>query len=216
MKTNLTFLAALTFVVIFLYRDAGIRAGSGRLSTRDRAREIGSTRHHQTFDGSNWNTASTPPPGTSGTITIQTGHTVTVTAGNPDTIKGAAIVINGYLKDSAYINFVAGSMTVNNGATYEMAHPSNSGQGVPTATWNTGSTCLVSGITSSATGINVTQNFYNFIWNCPGQSANVNIGWQGGTVIKGTLTVTNSNWNHASTSSPANQLRLFGAAGSCT
>ena len=60
----------------------------------------------QTFDGSDWNTAIDSSTRIHpGTISIRTGHTVTVTSGNPDTIKGAAIVVDGYLKDQAYLNF---------------------------------------------------------------------------------------------------------------
>ncbi len=147
----------------------------------------------ETYNGSAWNAAGTPPAGTSGTITIQSGHTVTITTGNPDTIKGAAIVLNGYLKDQAYMNFSSGSMTCNNGSTYELAHPSNSGQGIPTATWNTGSTCLLTGITTSTTGINAVQLFYNLTINCPSWTGNLNLGWNSGkTTIAGNVTVLNT------------------------
>ncbi len=147
----------------------------------------------ETYNGSAWNAAGTPPAGTSGTITIQSGHTVTITSGNPDTIKGAAIVLNGYLKDQAYMYFSSGSMTCNNGSTYELAHPASSGQGIPTATWNTGSTCLVTGITSSTTGINAAQAFYNLTVNCPGWSGSFNLGWNSGTTnIAGNITVLNT------------------------
>ena len=72
MKTNLTFLAALTFVVIFCTATPafGQVAGDYRSSGSGTGNWIDPA-SWQTFDGSNWNTASTPPPGTSGTITIQ-------------------------------------------------------------------------------------------------------------------------------------------------
>ncbi|MGA7161756.1 MAG: T9SS type A sorting domain-containing protein [Bacteroidota bacterium] len=192
MKTNFTFLAAVTFVVIFSAAMPAVGQVAGDYQSSGSGNwNVSAT--WQTFDGSAWNAAVTPPPGTSGTITIQTGHTVTVTAGNPDTIKGASIVVNGYLKDQAYITFTSGSMTVDSGATYELAHPSNSGQGIPTATWKTGSTCLLTGITSSTTGINANQAFYNLTVNCPSWSGNLNLGWNSGTTnIAGNITVQNT------------------------
>ncbi|HTX19177.1 MAG TPA: T9SS type A sorting domain-containing protein [Bacteroidota bacterium] len=177
-------LMMLLFGVQFLSAQAAgdyMSAGSGNW---------GDATTWQTYNGTQWVPASTPPPDTSGTVTIHAGNTVTIAAGNPDTIKGAAIVVNGYLKDQAYLNFVSGTMTVNNGATYEMAHPSNSGQGIPTATWNTGSTCLLTGLTGSTTGINAGQAFYNLTINCPSMTSNLNLGWNSGTQnIGGNVTV---------------------------
>ncbi len=195
MKTTFSIFAA---VICVLSLDASHASGQ----TSGDFRSSGSGNWNaaatwQSFDGSVWNPAVNPPDGTSGTITIQSGHTVTVPAGKPDTINGAAIVVNGYLRDSAYINFVTGTMAVNNGATYEFAHPSSSGQGIPKATWNTGSTCLLTGITSSTTGLNGNQPFYNLTVNCPSWSGSLNFGWNtatpgGSTNIAGNVTVMNT------------------------
>jgi uncharacterized Zn-binding protein involved in type VI secretion len=75
-------------------------------------------------------------------------------------------------------------MNVNSGATYE--HNINGGT-VPTATWNDGSTCLVTGVgkgtTSSTLPGGVTgQSLYDLTWNCPEQDSS-------GTALSGSLTV---------------------------
>ncbi|MGA9407837.1 MAG: hypothetical protein WBW71_11965, partial [Bacteroidota bacterium] len=194
MKTNFTFLAGLTFVVILCAAMPALGQVAGDFRSSGSGNwNVAAT--WQTFDGSAWNAAVAPPDSNAGTITIQDGHIVTLTAGNPDTLRKSAIVVNGYVKDQAYINVVSGSITVDSGATYEFAHPSNSGQGIPTATWKTGSTCLITGITSSTTGLNATQAFYNLTVNCPSWSGNLNLGWNtaGGTLnIAGNITVQNT------------------------
>ncbi len=155
----------------------------------------------QTWNGSSWVAATTSPSGSEPKLTIQSTDSVYV---------DQAVTITDTLYNQGKINGGT-SLTVGNGGVYQ--HAQNGGS-IPTATWNTGSTCLVTGVTSSGPS-NTNQNFYNFTWNCPAQSANVNVGWQTGVSIAGTLTCTSTNWNHSSTSSPSYQLRLFGAAGSC-
>jgi len=57
---------------------------------------------------------------------------------------------------------INGSITVNSGGIYQ--HYLDGGT-IPTATWNTGSTCLVTGnTTTAASGLG--QSFYNLTWNC--------------------------------------------------
>jgi len=192
MKTNFTLLAALTFVVIFWTAMPAIGQVSGDY------RSSGSGNWNaaltwQTYDGALWNTAAVPPDSNAGTITILSGHTVTLPVGSPDTVRRSAIVVDGYLKDQAYFTMISGSLTVDSGATYEFAHPSNAGQGIPKATWNTGSTCLITGVTGSTTGINGNQSFYNLTVNCPSWAGSFNLGWLNGTVnIRGNVTVQNT------------------------
>ncbi|HTR82280.1 MAG TPA: FlgD immunoglobulin-like domain containing protein [Bacteroidota bacterium] len=189
MKTTHSIMAGLAFAAVLFVSTpmVGQTAGDYRSSASGNWNAAATW---QMFDGAVWNAASVPPSGTSGTITIQSGNTVTVAASAPDTINGAALVVNGYLLDSSNVAIVSGSMTVNNGGSYEMAHASASGKGIPTATWNTGSTCLLTGITSSTTGINASQNFYNLVVNSPGWSGNLNLGWNSGSVtIAGNITV---------------------------
>ena len=56
----------------------------------------------QMYDGTNWNTAASAPTGTSGTITIQSGHTINITT--PLEINIFSVVINGYLLVSGSTN----------------------------------------------------------------------------------------------------------------
>jgi len=72
---------------------------------------------------------------------------------------------------SGSISSNASNLTFLPGGTYE--HALNAGS-IPTATWNTTSTCLVKGITSTIPG-GLVQNFANLIYNCPAQSGNLNI-----------------------------------------
>ncbi|MDR3667678.1 MAG: pectinesterase family protein [Ignavibacteriaceae bacterium] len=146
----------------------------------------------QISDGTNWNDASAAPSGASGTITIQTGHTITVAA-ILTIASGTNVIVNGYLKATAAITATTSaplSFTFNNGSTYEHALATGS---IPMSTWNTGSTCLVTGITGASPGNNI-QSYYNFTWNCAGQSTNLNLSWDSTStvpvVVRGDLTVT--------------------------
>ena len=152
----------------------------------------------QTYDGSAWGDATVLPDLTQAiTVTIQAGHTVTVDVAY--TVNNAAlnIIVNGYLKETGVLTKTAGVWTIN--GTYEYNHASASGSGLPTATWNDGSTCLLTGITSATTGINAAQSFYNLTVNCPSWAGSLNLGWSTGTIsIRGNVTVSNTGsgrWN---------------------
>jgi phage baseplate assembly protein gpV len=127
----------------------------------------------QTYDGTNWVAASTTPTG-SENITIQTGDSV---------VCNFPVVITGHLTNFGKIND-SGQLTISKGGIYEHAY---SGGSVPTATWDDGSTILFSGVTSTNPS-NANQDFYNVIWNCPNQTFNANLGWNGNT-IHGDITV---------------------------
>ncbi|MEI8272967.1 MAG: hypothetical protein WCG08_10130, partial [Paludibacter sp.] len=146
----------------------------------------------QTYDGTNWNAAVALPDLTQAiTITIQTGHTVTVDAAYTANNAALNIVVNGYLKETAVITKTLGIWTIN--GTYEFNHISASGSALPTATWNDGSTCNITGITSVTTGINASQSFYHLVFNCPNMSASLNLGWNTGTItVRGNFTVSNT------------------------
>jgi hypothetical protein len=144
----------------------------------------------QTFDGLVWNDAVSAPTGTSGTITIQSGHTITITAAI--TINGAAIVVNGYLKNSFSITASSSvaAFTFGNGSTYE--HAINDGT-IPLSVWGDGSTCLITGTSATAPNPPASgTSYYNYTWSCSTQSASLNIGWDNVTV-RGNLTALNSN-----------------------
>ncbi len=122
--------------------------------------------------GGNWSSAGTWAGGVvptgSETITILTSDTVSV---------DAAVTITGTLVDSGQVHEDA-ALTFGNGGTYNSA--SNGGR-IPTATWETGSTCLVTGVGLNSPS-NGNQDFYDFTWNCPGQGKNLDIGWSGNTI----------------------------------
>ncbi len=77
-----------------------------------------------------------------------------------------------------------GTLTFANGAVYEHARDAGA---VPTATWETGSTALFSGITSTAPD-NRGQDYYNLVLNTPGLSSNRDLSLNGHT-IGGDITV---------------------------
>jgi endo-1,4-beta-xylanase len=187
-------------------------------------------------NGTEWvHPAPNAPRVTTNPIVIQNGHTITVTA--DDSVDQLTIVSDGALVINQDVTFSIGNgsgddltvfgtvsnlgtLTKDESATIRFAEGGRyaherDGGAIPVATWGAGSTCEIKGVTGSVPS-NAAQDFYNFTWNCPSQSSNLNVGWQNGTTIAGTLTVTSSNWNHASNSSPAYQFRLFGGPGSCT
>ncbi len=141
----------------------------------------------QTYSGSAWGAASTAPTGV-GTITLQAADSVDI---------DVAVTITGKLKSlGGRWGYSTGSLTFGNGGIYE--HAAN-GAGIPTATWGTGSTCLVTGVVANAPS-NASQDFYNFTWNCPGQTGTgVNVAWLNNT-IKGNLRVMSTNNTGTSTS----------------
>jgi hypothetical protein len=80
---------------------------------------------------------------------------------------------------------VGGSITFANGSTY--IHAANGGS-IPIATWQTGSTCTLTGITGLIPA-NSNQNFYNFNFNGKLMTGNLNLGWNN-NVIGGNVDVT--------------------------
>ncbi len=128
----------------------------------------------QVYGSTGWATATTPPTSSAPKIIIQSTDSVYVNAATTltDTVYNQGILTGG------------SNLTFGNGGVYQ--HAENGGA-IPTATWGTGSTCLVTGATSNGPS-NANQNFYNFTWNCPGQSTGLNLGWSGNT-ISGNLTV---------------------------
>jgi hypothetical protein len=127
-----------------------------------------------TDGGSTWFPATAPPTG-SENITVD------------DTVEvDVAVSIAGYLTVSGTGNLEisTGSITFANGSTYEHARTAG---GIPPSTWGTGSTCKITGVTSQAPA-NRNQSYYNLIWNCPGQSGNLNMGFNNVT-IGGDITI---------------------------
>jgi hypothetical protein len=116
----------------------------------------------ETFDGSNWVPASSPPAGTEN-ITVDDQDTVRVDGAV--TISGTGYVL---VTATGVIETTTGSLTFEDGTTYE--HDRNGGS-VPAATWGTGSTALFTGITSTAPD-NRGQDYYNLTLNTPDLTSN--------------------------------------------
>jgi hypothetical protein len=98
-----------------------------------------------------------------GNVTLQSGGANTVAA-------GATITINNggrYKSQDATFTSSTNIWTVNSGGVFQ--HDVNGGT-IPQATWNTGSTCEVTGMTTTLPA-KLDQSFYNFTWNCPNQTA---------------------------------------------
>jgi hypothetical protein len=112
-------------------------------------------------------------PSGSGTITI---------AATDSVIYDVPVTISGTLtKNSAKVDSIksGGSITFANGSNY--IHTVNGGS-IPIATWQTGSTCTLTGITTTMAS-NGNQNFYNLTYNSgAGQTGGLNMGMHGNTI----------------------------------
>jgi hypothetical protein len=98
--------------------------------------------------------------------------TVTLKNGGSHTFASSTAVINSgglYDRQDNSLTTTAGIFTINSGGTY--AHDLD-GQNMIIATWNTGSTCLINGITGTKPG-NLNQTFSNLTWNSSNQTANL-------------------------------------------
>lgn len=120
---------------------------------------------------------------TAGTVTANTDFTASTAltinssavldqASGTMTLTGSTVTVNGTLRNSTSNNIVGGTITVSGTGTYD--HNRNSGV-VPAATWQTGSTCLISGTTSAVPTGGLGQAFSDFTWNTPGMSAGNNL-----------------------------------------
>jgi len=100
-------------------------------------------------------------------------------------IANGIVTVNGILEQTggaaaspgpyAIASTATGSLVIAGGGTFQQDQ--NGGQ-IPTATWNDGSTFLVTGVTSNTNpGGNSRQSLYNIVWNCPAQSGNSNLGF---------------------------------------
>lgn len=144
------------------------------------------------------------PSSLSGEILIQnavivssnaSANQVTHSAGNLTISAGQTLTISD--DGTAAVDFihtgggfaVTGTIVFDTNATYE--HRRNGGT-IPLATWSTGSTCYVTGITTTNPNINAASDFYNFTWECAGQAGNRNFNSNVRTV-NGNLLISNTN-----------------------
>jgi len=158
-------------------------------------------------EGATWTNATSTPTSADGAITIQNGHTVTVTSsistdettvntGGQITVNsgvtltiadgaGTDLNVNGTIANKGTIS-TTGTVAFNGGSTYQ--HIQNGGT-IPTATWDTASNCTVLGVTYSAPG-GVNQEFGNFTWSSS-QTAYVSLS-PSSMSIQGNLQITDT------------------------
>jgi len=162
-------------------------------------------------DGTNWiHPASGSPSLTDKPVTILDGHTVTVTAN--DSVKhltvasGGTLVVNknqtfkvrngietdltveGTLKNSGTIaNDALATNCFSGNGTYE--HLLDGGS-IPKSIWRPSSTVFIDSVKTNMP-VEMNQDFYNLVWNCPEQAANLNLQWNGNT-IGGNITIQNT------------------------
>src|SRR6267378_241433 len=104
--------------------------------------------------------------------TVNVAGTLTINA-------GAATVVDsgGILQNSGTVN-TTGTLTFASGGKYQHTYTTSAGT-IPTATWTAGSTCEITGYTTYNTANSppggLAQNFYNFTWNCPGQTGTITL-----------------------------------------
>ena len=119
--------------------------------------------------------------------------TVTIIADGPDTVD---VTINDSLICRGEV-LALGALVFADGSVYR--HDQNGGT-IPTATWETGSLCEITGTAGNAPS-NASQDFYDWTWNCPDQSSNLDWGWANNT-IGGTVRVLSSGSSRARMTSP--------------
>ncbi|MBN2103887.1 family 43 glycosylhydrolase [bacterium] len=145
-----------------------------------------------------------------GLITILDGDTITIA--DRDTVDQLQIAAGGVLAIDPGINLfvsngvgpdmqIAGSIT-NWGSILTDAeamlnfvdggvylHQQDGGT-IPSAIWRKGSSCIINGVVNDAPA-NGNQDFYHITWNCPGQSGNKSMKWNGNT-IGGNIVIENT------------------------
>lgn len=111
------------------------------------------------------NNALTISEGTGTDVTINSGATLLLSGTATMTIPGGATIqVDGLYKISSSVSPVvtsSGTTTITSTGTYEHARDAGI---IPTCTWNTGSTCLLSG-TGNNTPTGLTQAFHHFTVN---------------------------------------------------
>ena len=138
-----------------------------------------------------------------GKIEINSGITLNILN---NTLSKNDVSVYGTLKNAGTVNLATSptaTMYFAAGGTYEHNYATSAGT-IPSATWEVGSNCLISGYTTCSTppgGLN--QTFGYFTWNCPNQSADINLG--------NNLATVKGNFRMVSTGTGTNMLTLIDA-----
>jgi len=208
-------LATKTFYVVFnpgtstvfndTLRFTGAGAPQAKIALAGTGVKVAGTWLRSTGSG-NWSTLTWQSSNDSGVTwsaaSAPTGSDKIIIPGTSVDTLDISLTMTGTIKNYGALTVgTGGTLTFSNSSTYE--HAQNAGA-IPIATWGSGSTCLVTGTTSSQPVTNLIQNFYNFTWNCPYQTTNLNMAWDNIT-IGGDLT--------CSASGPGpSQIRMTSAA----
>jgi len=145
----------------------------------------------------NWNTASTWDCNCIPVVTdnIQIGnHTVTIPTAFAAVGASLLVQSGGILVNQGALSITANNITFNNESEYQ--HGLNGGA-IPIATWQTGSTCRVTGITNSATLSNLSQSFHHFIWDCVSQTIPIHSLNGSLSTVNGDLTIVSTGGTRA-------------------
>jgi len=145
---------------------------------------------------------------TGSTFIIKGFNAATDTYLHIDMGSNTTAAIYGYLKvsddDTGYGEFTKSSSAVINffsGSTYE--HNSKDAlSDIPVASWNSGSTCKITGVTGSLP-TNYDQSFHHFVWDCASQTSDLD--------FNGNLTLINGNFTMANTNG-----RILGLSATAT
>ncbi|MEQ9169055.1 MAG: T9SS type A sorting domain-containing protein [Fulvivirga sp.] len=148
-----------------------------------------------------------------GTLTIQSGGSLTISAAGPPsdrlTISASGILNNqgiltmagGLIKrmrvfgrvnnQSTMTGFTTAKLFFESNSIYDHQHTTTAGT-IPLGTWDTSSTCMVSGYTSNSVApTNLGQSFGNFTWDCSSQTSAIDL--SGGLVtVNGNLNLLNT------------------------
>lgn len=179
----------------------------------------------QRYNGSSWVAATAAPSNSDGIITIQNGHTVTVTAavtadqivvasgGTLNLNSGVTLTlangagndldVTGIFKNAGTVTISAGAViNYQSGGKYQHNY-STTGGAIPTATWNSNSTCEIIGYTNNNAAPTGLTGFPNFTWNCPSQNQAISLGGAISSltgnlniVSTGSSTLTDATTNH--------------------
>lgn len=117
----------------------------------------------------------------SGTMVVNTGRTFDTNNGNVVT------TVNGTIQNEGTVTGNAAKLFFSNGSYYIHAR---AGGSIPTANWNSGSTCKITGLTGSDAG-NDNQAFGNLIYECPNMTGTRNLG-ANGLSVAGNLEIINT------------------------
>ncbi|MEX2604529.1 MAG: hypothetical protein WD361_10005, partial [Gracilimonas sp.] len=182
-----TYTKILTTLLVALFATMGALAQDNGDFRSQADGDWSATATWQTFDGNDWVAVAAAPDG-SENITIQGTDSVAIDVAV--TISGHLTVEGDGSETGAELTIEGGSLAVADGGIYE--HARDGGE-VPTATWETGSTIVFSGLLGSAPG-NRDQAYHNLTWNNPGQISNLSLGL-GTITISGTVKVVDSGSN---------------------